>query len=189
MWHTMSKEEIARKLNTNTKNGLNENEAKKRLNIYGENILKEKKKESFLKKFIKQFNDFMIITLIIAAIISCILSFLNQSNDYLDSIIIVVIVVFNALIGLIQENKAEKSIEALKKLSSPTTKVKRNSKIITIDSKDLVPGDIIILEAGNYVPADCRLIESHNLKIEESSLTGENEPVLKDAEMICKKLI
>ena len=173
MWHTMSKEEIARKLNTNTKNGLNENEAKKRLNIYGENILKEKKKESFFKKFIKQFNDFMIITLIIAAIISCILSFLNQSNDYLDSIIIVVIVVFNALIGLIQENKAEKSIEALKKLSSPTTKVKRNSKIITIDSKDLVPGDIIILETGALVPADCYLYEAYNLKVEESALTGE----------------
>ena len=125
MWHTMSKEEIARKLNTNTKNGLNENEAKKRLNIYGENILKEKKKESFFKKFIKQFNDFMIITLIIAAIISCILSFLNQSNDYLDSIIIVVIVVFNALIGLIQENKAEKSIEALKKTIFPDYKSKK----------------------------------------------------------------
>ncbi len=189
MWHTMSKEEIARKLNTNTKNGLNENEAKKRLNIYGENILKEKKKESFLKKFIKQFNDFMIITLIIAAIISCILSFLNQSNDYLDSIIIVVIVVFNALIGLIQENKAEKSIEALKKLSSPTTKVKRNSKIITIDSKDLVPGDIIILETGALVPADCYLYEAYNLKVEESALTGETVPVLKEANIKLKEKI
>ena len=189
MWHTMSKEEIARKLNTNTKNGLNENEAKKRLNIYGENILKEKKKESFLKKFIKQFNDFMIITLIIAAIISCILSFLNQSNDYLDSIIIVVIVVFNALIGLIQENKAEKSIEALKKLSSPTTKVKRNSKIITIDSKDLVPGDIIILETGALVPADCYLYEAYNLKVEESALTGETVPILKEANIKLKEKI
>ena len=189
MWHTMSKEEIARKLNTNTKNGLNENEAKKRLNIYGENILKEKKKESFFKKFIKQFNDFMIITLIIAAIISCILSFLNQSNDYLDSIIIVVIVVFNALIGLIQENKAEKSIEALKKLSSPTTKVKRNSKIITIDSKDLVPGDIIILETGALVPADCYLYEAYNLKVEESALTGETVPVLKEANIKLKEKI
>ena len=189
MWHTMSKEEIARKLNTNTKNGINENEAKKRLNIYGENILKEKKKESFLKKFIKQFNDFMIITLIIAAIISCILSFLNQSNDYLDSIIIVVIVVFNALIGLIQENKAEKSIEALKKLSSPTTKVKRNSKIITIDSKDLVPGDIIILETGALVPADCYLYEAYNLKVEESALTGETVPVLKEANIKLKEKI
>ena len=189
MWHTMSKEEIARKLNTNTKNGLNENEAKKRLNIYGENILKEKKKESFFKKFIKQFNDFMIITLIIAAIISCILSFLNQSNDYLDSIIIVVIVVFNALIGLIQENKAEKSIEALKKLSSPTTKVKRNSKIITIDSKDLVPGDIIILETGALVPADCYLYEAYNLKVEESALTGETVPILKEANIKLKEKI
>ena len=189
MWHTMSKEEIARKLNTNTKNGLNENEAKKRLNIYGENILKEKKKESFFKKFIKQFNDFMIITLIIAAIISCILSFLNQSNDYLDSIIIVVIVVFNALIGLIQENKAEKSIEALKKLSSPTTKVKRNSKIITIDSKDLVPGDIIILETGALVPADCYLYEAYNLKVEESALTGETVPIVKEANIKLKEKI
>ena len=189
MWHTMSKEEIARKLNTNTKNGINENEAKKRLNIYGENILKEKKKESFFKKFIKQFNDFMIITLIIAAIISCILSFLNQSNDYLDSIIIVVIVVFNALIGLIQENKAEKSIEALKKLSSPTTKVKRNSKIITIDSKDLVPGDIIILETGALVPADCYLYEAYNLKVEESALTGETVPILKEANIKLKEKI
>ncbi len=126
----------------------------------------------------------MIITLIIAAIISAIVSKMNGESDYIDSIIIIVIVIFNAIMGLVQEQKAEKSLEALKKMSAPTAKVKRSGKVVEIESENVVPGDIVILETGSFVPADCRLINSYNLKIEESSLTGENVPEEKDATRI-----
>ena len=121
----------------------------------------------------------MIIILIISSIVSVIVSNMQGENDYIDSIIIIAIVILNAIMGLVQEAKAEKSIESLKKMTPQISKVLRNSKVQEVDANELVPGDIIILEAGNYVPADCRLIESFNLKIEESSLTGETEPVEK----------
>ena len=149
--------------------------------------MKEKKKESIFVKFLKQFNDFMIITLIIAAIISAVVSKLNGEADYIDSIIIVAIVIFNAIMGLVQEQKAEKSLEALKKMTAPNAKVRRNGRVQEIDATLVVPGDIVILEAGNYVPADCRLINSYNLKIEESALTGETIPSLKDSSKILKE--
>ena len=119
----------------------------------------------------------MIIILIISSIVSAIVSNMQGENDYIDSIIIIAIVILNAIMGLVQEAKAEKSIESLKKMTPQISKVLRSSKVQEVDANELVPGDIIILEAGNYVPADCRLIESFNLKIEESSLTGETEPV------------
>ncbi len=121
----------------------------------------------------------MIIILIISSIVSVIVSNMQGENDYIDSIIIIAIVILNAIMGLVQEAKAEKSIESLKKMTPQISKVLRSSKVQEVDANELVPGDIIILEAGNYVPADCRLIESFNLKIEESSLTGETEPVEK----------
>ena len=156
---------------------------------YGKNKLKDKPKESILTKFIKQFNDFMIIILIIASIVSAGISFFQHENDYIDSVIIIAIVVLNAIMGVIQEEKAQKAIEALNKMTPPKAKVVRENKISEINAEELVLGDLIILEAGSYVPADCRLIESHNLKIEESTLTGETEPVLKDSDMICKRNI
>ena len=121
----------------------------------------------------------MIIILIISSIVSVIVSNMQGEKDYIDSIIIIAIVILNAIMGLVQEAKAEKSIESLKKMTPQISKVLRNSKVQEVDANELVPGDIIILEAGNYVPADCRIIESFNLKIEESSLTGETEPVEK----------
>ena len=187
MWHSIELKEIQRKLKTNIYEGLSEEEAKKRKEKYGENKLQEQKKDSLLKRFIKQFNDFMIIILIIAAIISAVVAKMQGSNDYIDSVIIIAIVVLNSIMGVIQEAKAEKSLEALKKMSAPVTKVKRNGKVTTIKGNDVVPGDIVILEAGNYVPADCRLINSYNLKVEESSLTGETIPVLKEANVILSK--
>ena len=187
MWHSSSVEEIAKNLKTNINIGLSDDEAQKRFERYGPNNLKEKKKESIFVKFIKQFNDFMIITLIIAAIISAVVSKLNGEADYIDSIIIVAIVIFNAIMGLVQEQKAEKSLEALKKMSAPNAKVRRNGRVQEIDATMVVPGDIVILEAGNYVPADCRLINSYNLKIEESALTGETIPSLKDSSKILKE--
>lgn len=186
MWHTQEIDEIRRNLRTNLETGLTEEEVKLRLEKNGPNKLQDKKKESIIVRFIKQFNDFMIIILIIASIISAVMAYIEGSGDYIDSIIIIAIVVFNAIMGLVQEAKAEKSLEALKKMSSPTAKVKRNGKILTINSEEVVVGDIVILEAGNYVPADCRLIKTSNLKIEESALTGETIPVLKDASIILK---
>ena len=187
MWQTLEKNDVIRRLNTKEREGLTEEEVKIRQEKYGENKLKDKKKESIIIKFIKQFNDFMIITLMIASIISAVISKMQGENDYVDSIIIIGIVIFNALMGVIQEAKAEKSIEALKQMTPQITKVIRNGKTTEINAEDLVKGDIVILETGNFIPADCRIIESHNLKIEESSLTGEAEPSLKEANIICKK--
>ena len=183
MWYTKELNQIFNELNAR-QGGLTEDEASKRLEKYEANNLKEKKKESLFIKFIKQFNDFMIIVLIIAAIISAIVAKTNGSGDYIDSIIIIAIVIFNAIMGLIQEEKAEKSLEALKKMSAPNAKVRRNGKIQEIEASQVVPGDIVMLEAGNYVPADCRLIDSYNLQIEESSLTGETLPTSKQADII-----
>ena len=187
MWYTLSTKEVEKQMQTNIEFGLNEKQVEDKQNKFGLNKLEEKKKESIVIKFIKQFNDFMIIILIIASIISAVVARLEGSNDYFDSIIIIAIVVFNAIMGLVQEAKAEKSLEALKKMTAPTCRIKRNGKISTIKSEQIVPGDIVLLEAGNYVPADCRLISSSNLKIEESSLTGETVPVLKDANCMLKE--
>ena len=187
MWHTYKINEVIRNFRTNLGNGLTEEEVKKRQEKYGKNKLKDKKKESIIVKFIKQFNDFMIIILIIASIISAVVSKMQGENDYIDSIIIIAIVILNAIMGLVQEAKAEKSIEALKKMTPPIAKVIRNKKTYEINAEELVPGDIVIIEAGNYIPADCRLIEDFNLKVEESSLTGETEPVLKNSNSVLKK--
>lgn len=187
MWETLRKEEVLKRVKTDAKHGLITEEVRFRQQKYGKNKLQEKKKETILVKFIKQFNDFMIIILIIASILSAGISYLQGENDYVDAIIIIAIVVFNAIMGVIQEAKAEKSIEALKEMTPPKAKAIRNGKMVEINAEELVVGDIIELESGTYVPADCRLLESYNLKIEESSLTGETEPVLKDSSIIAKR--
>ena len=187
MWHTLIKDEVLRKLKTNEKLGLRQDEVIKRQEEYGKNKLKDKQKESIFIKFVKQFNDFMIIILIIASIVSAVISYIQGENDYIDSVIIIAIVILNAIMGVVQEAKAEKSIEALKEMTPTKAKVVRNGQTSEINAEELVPGDIIILEAGNYVPADCRIIESFNLKVEESSLTGETEPILKDENKIVKE--
>ena len=161
MWQTFNLSEVARKLRTNNDRGLTKEEAENRHNKHGPNKLDEQKKESLFIRFIKQFKDFMIIILLIAAVISAIVSYMQGENDYIDSIIIVAIVVFNAIMGLVQEAKAEKSLEALKDMSAPVAKVRRDGRIVTIRGTEVVPGDIVLLEAGNFVPADCRLINSY----------------------------
>ena len=186
MWETLRKEEVLNKLITDKRRGLNENEVIERKRKYGCNVIKDKKKESMLVKFIKQFNDFMIIILIIASIVSFAISYVQSEKDYIDSIIIIVIVILNAIMGLIQEERAEKSIESLKNMSPNKAKVIRNGNVKEINSEELVPGDIIILESGNLIPADARLLETSNLQVEESSLTGETEAILKDENIICK---
>lgn len=178
MWYNKSVNEIERNFNTNIQTGLSKEEYSKKLNEYGYNKLKEKKSKNIIQKFIDQLKDFMVIILIIAAVISF---FLGETTD---SMIIIAIVILNATLGVIQESKAEKSLEALKKLSSPHANVIRAGVQSVVSVEELVPGDLVLIEAGDYIPADVRIIESVNLKVEESSLTGESIPVDK----ICNKL-
>ncbi len=147
MEHLDSKEEIRRRLKSNFNVGLTEKEAEERLKQYGKNKLEDKKQENIIIKFLKQFNDFMIIILIVASIISAVMAKIEGSGDYMESVIIIAIVVFNAIMGLVQENKAEKSLEALKKMSAPVCKVIRDGKQKIIPGEDVVIGDIVILEA------------------------------------------
>ena len=189
MWYEKSKEEVILRLKTAEKTGLTKKEVEKRKTEFGKNKLDEPKKENIFVKFVKQFKDFMIIILIIASIVSAVVSKMQGENDYFDSIIIIAIVILNAIMGLVQEERAEKSIESLKKMTLEMTKVLRDGELQEILAEDLVPGDIIELEDGKYVPADCRIIEAHNLKIEESSLTGETEPVLKQVQELHSKNI
>ncbi len=179
--------DIVENLETNTQSGLDEKQVQEREAQYGKNILEQKKKESLFMKFLNQFKDVMIIILLIAAVISLVVTIYENSkgniekSEFIEPIIIFVIVFFNAILGVFQENKAEKALEALKKMSAPKVKVIRNGQTLIIDSEDLVKGDLIVLEAGDIVPADSRLIESASLKCDESSLTGESLPVEKDA--------
>lgn len=175
-WHSMSATQVLNKLEVSKKTGLNAREVNKRLSKYGENKLIEAKKKSIIIKFIEQFKDFMVIILLIAAVISFATSLFEGSSDYIDSIIILFIVILNAIIGVIQENRAEKAIEALKKLSSPHARLIRGGKEIHTESQNVVPGDILLLDTGDFICADARLLEAYNLKTEESALTGESLP-------------
>ncbi|SET53221.1 calcium-translocating P-type ATPase, PMCA-type [[Clostridium] polysaccharolyticum] len=181
LWHCLGTEETLKRLQTSSQNGLSQREAGKRTRQYGYNEIQAKKKKSIVSRFFEQFKDFMIIILIIAAFISFFVSYLEGKPDLVDPIIIFAIIILNAVMGVIQEAKAEKSLEALKKMSAPTAQVLRDKKEITIPSRELVPGDIVFLETGNYVPSDVRLLDSINLKVDESSLTGESHPVEKNA--------
>lgn len=183
-WHSMSGKEVLAHFGVKSDIGLNSTGVDNARKNYGCNKLREKKSKGIFAKFIAQFKDVMIIILLIAAIISFFTSLIEDNSDYIDSIIIMFIVVMNAIIGVVQENKAEKAIEALKKLTSPKTKVIRGGKEITVPSAEIFPGDIVNLQAGNLVPADCRLLESFKLITEESLLTGESLPVDKVAEAV-----
>lgn len=180
-WHSLSIEETARELKTDIRQGLSQNEVKERQKLYGKNIIESKKGKSLLQKFLSQFADFMIIVLICAAVVSFAVSYMDGKPDFVDPLIILMIIILNAILGVLQESKAEKALEALKKLSAPTAHVLRDNKVTEVPSADLVPGDVVILETGCYVPADCRLVHSVNLKVEEASLTGESHPVEKNA--------
>lgn len=183
-WHNLNAQDVLKKFKVNQDIGLNNISVAQKQANFGKNILKEKKSKGILAKFFEQFSDFMVIVLLIAAAISFITSAVKGSKDYIDSIIILFIVVMNAIVGVVQENKAEKAIDALKKLSSPKANVIRGGKKVIVLSEELVPGDILLLHTGDLVPADARLLESYNLKAEESSLTGESLPVEKDANKI-----
>lgn len=171
-WFDKSYENVAKILDANIEKGLKTEDVIARREKYGENKLKEGKKKNVFQKFIEQFKDFTIIVLIIAAIVSGVIGVVEEGIGGLkDSIIIMIIVILNAVIGIAQENKAEKSLEALQKLSEHASKVIRNGKIEVVPSRELVPGDIVVLETGDYISADLRIIEAINLKAQESSLT------------------
>ncbi len=183
--HFLSAEAVIKKLGSDKMNGLSEGQAKKRLEKEGENKLTEKKKASLFRRFVAQFSDFCVIILFVACIISFATGIIEGKGDYVEPIVILAIVIFNAVIGVYQESRAEKAIEALKKMSAPSASVRRSGKTKKIPSSQLVTGDIIMLESGDMVPADARLISSNSLKIQESALTGESEACEKNADMIC----
>ncbi len=182
-WFNKEVKDVETELKTDLENGLNSKQVEENKSKYGENELQEKKKEPLIKKFIAQFKDFSIIVLIIAAIVSGVVG-VAQGEGFTDTIIILIVVLLNAVIGVAQESKAEKSLEALRKLSEHAAKVVRDGKEQVIPARELVPGDLVIIETGDYVSADLRIIEAVNLKSQESSLTGESVPVEKSTEAI-----
>ena len=182
-WYNKTSNEVKEILQTDLQRGLNQTEVKKRQEKDGYNELKEEKKKSLFVKFLEQFKDFMIIVLIIAALVSGIVG-IAEGEGITDTIIILIVVIANAVIGVAQEAKAEKSLEALKKLSGHESKVIRDANVVTIPARELVKGDIVVLETGDYIPADLRCFEAINLKVQESSLTGESVPVEKQASVI-----
>lgn len=182
-WYSKTVEETKKELETDLQNGLKSEQIASKQEKYGFNELKAKKKKTLFQKFLEQFKDFTIIVLIVAAIVSGVVG-ISEGEGITDTIIILIVVILNAIIGVAQESKAEKSLEALQKLSDHASKVIRNGKMEVIPSRLLVPGDIVVLETGDYIPADLRIIEAVNLKSQESALTGESVPVEKQVDTI-----
>ncbi len=181
-------ETIVKQLESNVETGLTAEQIKQRTEQYGPNKLKEKKKKSWMARFFEQFKDAMVIILIIAAVISFVIACVEKNpKEFFEPALILLIVILNAIMGVVQEGKAERALDALQNMSAPHARVIRDGKESIINASDLVPGDIIILEAGDFVPADARLIKSVNLKSEESALTGESLPVEKSAVSRVKK--
>ncbi|MEW6083450.1 MAG: cation-translocating P-type ATPase [Chloroflexota bacterium] len=179
-WHALNAEEVLNHLRVANR-GLTSTQAKERLEQYGPNQLKEAPRPTFLHMLWEQLNNFVVILLIVASLVSAVL------GDYVEASAIMAIVVLNAILGLVQERRAEEALAALKKLAAPDAQVIRDGKRISIPAYQLVPGDIVFLEAGNFVPADIRLLEAINLRVEEASLTGESLPVQKNAATVLDK--
>ncbi len=174
-WHSLSREEVLDRLQSPLEKGLSTKEATARKEKFGLNELQEGKKRTFLKMVFDQLNNFVIIMLVVAAVISAFL------GEIIDASAIIAIVVLNTIMGVVQETRAEQALDALKKMAAPEAQVLRDGHRVSIPARELVPGDIVYLEAGNFVPADLRLVEAVNLKIEEAALTGESVPVDKNA--------
>ena len=180
--HNTPQEDLLKELRTSLEAGLSSQEAQQRLGQYGENKLAEKKKKTNLQRFLEQFKDAMIIILLLAAAVSFVVAcFGHDPMEFFEPLLILLIVVLNAVLGMVQEAKAEKALDALKSMSAPHARVLRDGKEQVIDAAQLVPGDVIRLEAGDFIPADARLLKSVSLKSEESALTGESVPSEKDA--------
>ncbi len=178
IWHVLEATEIVQALQTSPKQGLSDEEASRRLEQFGPNELEEAAKPSLFQLIFEQFNNFIVIVLIVAALAAAIL------GDYIEAAAILAIVVLNAILGVVQERKAEEALAALRRLAAPDALVLREGHRQTCPARELVPGDVVFLEAGNFIPADLRLIETVNLRIEEAALTGESVPVTKDAHLV-----
>lgn len=185
--YSKNEEEIFKILNSNI-DGLDSKETEKRLKDYGQNIILNKKKKVWILRFLKQFNDTMIIILLVVALLLYFYGYF-YSHEYTDTIVILFVVFINAIVGFIQEEKASLVLKDLKKYETSTCKVKRDDKIIVINTKELVPGDIIYLESGETVPADIRILSCESLKVDESALTGESVPVQKSSDVLKNNLI
>ena len=184
---SVSREEVLDALKTDPRRGLAEGESRRRLENCGRNELRTAKGQGILLRFLGQFQDLMVLILLAAAAVSFAVSWVKGDGEYVDSLIILAIVVVNAVIGTVQELRADKAIEALKKLSSPHAQVIRDGRRQRVESWELVPGDVVVLQAGDLVPADLRLLRSVELKAEESALTGESVPAEKDADARCPR--
>ncbi len=185
---SITKEAVLERLNSNEANGLSQDRVSELKGKYGSNKLQEKKKKTNLRRFLEQFKDVMILILIAAAIISFVIACVEgDPKEFFEPALILIIVILNAIMGVMQESKAEKALDALKNMSAPHARVIRDGKERIIDAAELVPGDIIRLEAGDFVPADARLLTSVSLKSEESALTGESVPSEKDADAEIKE--
>ena len=182
-YHDMPAAEVCAQLGSDPKAGLTDEEARRRLAEHGYNEFTKKKPKSLAVKFLEQFKSFMIVVLLAAAVISGIVGYI-EGEGFTDAIIILAIVVLNAVIGVAQEVKAEKSLEALEKLSAPFSKVVRGGQVVAVPSREIVCGDVVVIETGDLVPADMRLTDAVNLKIQEASLTGESLPEDKDTEPV-----
>ncbi len=177
-WYSLQSQNVSELLETHIEKGLSVNMAKERLRLYGFNELVGKRGLTMWEMLLEQLKDFLVIILILASLVSILI------GEVTDSVVIILIVILNATLGVIQESRASKALEALKKMAAPEAKVIRDGHIFEIPARELVPGDIVLIEAGNYIPADLRLVESMNLKIDEASLTGESVPVEKNADII-----
>jgi Ca2+-transporting ATPase len=177
-WKSARSDDIIGALETSRSNGLSSAEAASRLEKYGENRLAEGHRITLFERFLSQFKNVLIYILLFAAVVSGVL------GELTDALVIAAIVLLNAVIGVIQESRAEEAISALKALSSPRALVRRDGRTVEVESHTIVPGDVVVLEAGRVVPCDLRLIESANLRVEESSLTGESVPVEQDADAL-----
>ncbi|MCU7694996.1 cation-translocating P-type ATPase [Haoranjiania flava] len=180
MWFNKNIENVLQELNVDAATGLSDAEVSKRLEIYGHNKLKAQQRKSVIRMFLEQMNDWLIYVLMAAVIITIFLS------EYIDAVIILAVIIINAVLGVYQELKANKAIEALQKMSSPKSLLRRNGQVVEVEADNIVPGDIIILETGRFVGADLRLIEDANLQIEESALTGESVPAEKKAHAVAE---
>ena len=178
MWYLKTSDEVARELEVDISTGLSSEEVKRRRDEWGCNVLAEKKKKPLFFLFLEQINDTLIYILLAAAVVSALL------GEVSDAIIILIVVIVNAIMGVVQEAKAEKALDALKKLASPRALVRRDGEAVEIEAAEIVPGDIVLIDAGRIVPCDLRWVESVNLKVEESSLTGESVPVEKDSALV-----
>ena len=179
-WHLLDSAQVLKELDVKPKQGLSSTEVEQRRAKYGLNEIEEGESRSKFAILLDQFRDVMVLILVVAAIVSFVIAYLEGHGDYLDGIVILAIVIINAALGFVQENRAEQAMAALRELASPNTKVRRDGKTWEVPARELVPGDIVLIDAGDAISADARIVESINLRVQEASLTGESEPVRKN---------